>query len=147
MNLHLSVARLASVRLLAAIACLAAGVSFAQDPRAVTAQKAARDWLVLTDMADATASRNAAGAKFKESIDVENWADALAKARAPLGALERRAMLSTKFDTALPDGGPEGEFVLIAYRSTFAQKPESTETVTLERESDGNWRVIGYFIR
>ena len=140
-------ARRASARALIAIACFAAGVSFAQDPRAVTAQKAARDWLALTDKADTAASRDTAGTKFKVAIDSENWARALAKSRTSLGAVERRTVLSTRFDTVLPDGGPEGEFVLIIYRTTFAEKPDSTETVTLEREADGNWRVIGYFIR
>jgi Protein of unknown function (DUF4019) len=146
-NARLSINRRAWLRVLAVGALLAANVSFAQDPRAITAQRVARDWLALTDKADAAGSRDAAGAKFKEAVNVDNWADALAKARVPLGETEQRAVLSTKFDTTLPDGGPTGDFVLIIYRTSFAKKPESTETVTLERESDGNWRVIGYFIR
>jgi hypothetical protein len=139
--------RRASLRLLVAVVSLAASAAFAQDPRAITAQKVARDWLAMTDKADATGSRDAAGTKFKEAVNVEEWTDALAKARVPLGETEQRAVLSTKFDSSLPDGGPAGEFVLIVYRTSFAKKPESTETVTLEREPDGYWRVIGYFIR
>jgi hypothetical protein len=73
--------------------------------------------------------------------------DALQKARGPLGATEQRTIFETTFDKALPDGGPEGEFALVMYRTAFAKKADSVETVTLEREKDGVWRVIGYFIR
>ena len=44
-------------------------------------------------------------------------------------------------------GAPDGEYSLLVFRSTFANKTDSRETVTLEREADGNWRVIGYFVR
>jgi hypothetical protein len=37
--------------------------------------------------------------------------------------------------------------VLLVFRSSFAKKIDSGETVTLEREADGAWRVIGYLIR
>ena len=136
-----------TARALAMLACLAAAVAFAQDPRSVLAQKAAREWLAQTDKVDAAASYDAAGSKFKEAITVDRWEEALQKARAPLGALEQRTTFETSFDKALPGGGPSGEFALVMYRTVFAKKTESTETVTLERERDGTWRVIGYFIR
>ena len=69
------------------------------------------------------------------------------KARTPLGALDQRTIFETTFDKVLPDGGPEGEYALVMYRTAFAKKADSVETVTLEREKDGVWRVIGYFIR
>lgn len=140
-------ARHLAARALVAVACLAAGAAFAQDPRSVLAQKAAREWLAQTDKVDAAASYGAAGAKFKEAITVDRWEEALQKARAPLGALEQRTIFETTFDQALPGGGPPGEFALVMYRTVFARKTDSTETVTLEHERDGTWRVIGYFIR
>lgn len=134
-------------RTLVAIACLVAGTTFAQDPKAGLAQKAARDWLAQTDKIDGAASYAATGAKFKDSVTVDRWTEALQKARGPLGATEQRTIFETTFDKALPDGGPEGEFALVMYRTAFAKKADSVETVTLEREKDGVWRVIGYFIR
>jgi hypothetical protein len=53
-------------------------------------------------------------------------------------------MLSTKFDTVLKDGGPPGDFAVIVFRSSYAKRPETYETITLERERDGVWRVIGF---
>jgi hypothetical protein len=52
-------------------------------------------------------------------------------------------MLSTTFTKQLPDGS-EGEFALVLFRTAFAKKADHRETVMLERESDGVWRVIGY---
>jgi hypothetical protein len=128
------------------IALVVAGAALGQDPRAAQAQAAARDWLNLTDKLNATASFNAAGARFREPIDVEQWTDALAKARAPLGAVEQRTVAETAFDT-VTEGGNQFEIAMVRFRTAFAKKVESSETVTLERDADGSWRVIGYFIR
>jgi hypothetical protein len=141
------VARGVALRALVAIAGLAAGAVLAQDPRAGAAQHAAREWLAQTDKLDAVASYDAAGARFRAPIGVEQWTEALGKARAPLGALVQRTVVETAFDKGSPDGGPEVEIAVIRYRTAFAQKTVSSETVTLELEKDGAWRVIGYFIR
>jgi hypothetical protein len=134
---------------LCALGLLALGstASLAQDPRAAQVQSAARDWLNLTDKLNATASFNAAGARFREPINLEQWTDALTKARAPLGAVDQRTVAETAFDKAAGDGGTEFEIAMVRFRTAFAKKTESSETVTLEHEADGNWRVIGYFIR
>ncbi len=118
----------------------------AQDARTTLAQKTAREWLALADALDVTGSHNAAGARFRNAITSEAWGAALQQARAPLGALDQRSMLSTKFSDKLPDG-PEGEFALVLFRTSFAHHADGRETVTLEREADGSWHVIGYFIR
>ena len=129
--------------------CLSAtgiGSALAQDPRATAAQKQARNWLELTDRGDALASWSAAGKKFQNAISADKWADSLNQVRPPLGALLERTMLSTELTTSFP-GAPDGDYVLLVFRSSFAKKIDSRESVTLEREADGAWRVIGYFIR
>ena len=129
--------------------CLSAtgiGSALAQDPRATAAQKEARSWLELTDRGDALASWSAAGKKFQNVISADKWADSLKEVRPPLGALVERTMLSTELTTSFP-GAPDGDYALLVFRSSFAKKIDSRETVTLEREADGAWRVIGYFIR
>jgi hypothetical protein len=131
---------------LGCIFALAAGAATAQDPRASAAQAAARSWLALADKGDANASWTAGGKKFQEALTPENWALALSDARAPLGALTSRAVLSTRFTNTLP-GGSEGDYALIVFETNFEKKGISRESVTLERGSDGTWRVIGYFIR
>jgi hypothetical protein len=122
------------------------GSALAQDPRGTIAQKEARSWLELTDRGDTLASWSAAGKQFQNAISADKWADSLKQVRPPLGALVERTMLSTQFTTSFP-GAPDGDYVLVLFRSSFANKIDSRETVTLEHEADGTWRVIGYLIR
>ena len=148
MSAHAFATRGVSWCALVAIACLAAGAALAQDPRSGLVQQAARQWLTQTDRLDAAASFAAAGEKFRGPITQDAWADALEKARAPLGAVLQRTIIETAFDRAAPPGGgPEVDIAVILFRTAFAQKPGSTESVTLALDKDGVWRVIGYFIR
>jgi hypothetical protein len=117
----------------------------AQDPRASAGQSAARTWLAITDRHDAAGSYSAAGAKFREAMTADRWAAALKAARDPLGAVERRAVVGTRFQKAVK-GFPPGEYVVIQFRSTFAKRMIALETVTLERDANGTWRVIGYLL-
>jgi len=132
-----------------AIACCfsAAGIgsAFAQDPRATTAQKEARSWLELTDHGDAAGSWRAAGKKFQSAITADRWTESLREVRPPLGELVGRTVMSTQFTKQIP-GAPDGDYALLEFRASFAKKTNSRETVTLEREADDAWRVIGYFI-
>jgi hypothetical protein len=135
--------------LVALAGCLSAtgsGSALAQDPRATAAQQEARSWLALTDRGDALASWSATGKQFQNAISADKWADSLNQVRPPLGALVERTLLSTQFTTSF-QGAPDGDYVLLVFRSSFAKKIDSRETVTLEHEADGAWRVIGYFIR
>ena len=120
--------------------------AFAQDPAATTVQSIARDWLALTDRGDGAASWDAAARQFKNAIARDRWAEALQKTRDPIGALERRTVLSTTFATTFP-GAPDGNYAIVLFRTSFAKKTDAAETVTLEREADDAWRVVGYFIR
>ena len=129
--------------------CLSAigiGSAVAQDPRATTAQKEARRWLDLTDHGDAAESWRTAGKKFQNAITADRWADSLKQVRPPLGEVVERTLLSTQFTRSFP-GAPDGDYALLVFRSSFAKKIDSRETVTLEHEADGAWRVVGYFIR
>jgi hypothetical protein len=101
---------------------------------------------MLTDRGDAAASWRVAGKQFQKAITADQWADSLRQVRPPLGALTDRTVLSTEFTRSFP-GAPEGDYALLVFRSSFATKTDSRETVTLEREADGAWHVIGYFIR
>jgi len=137
-------------RALAALAALAGAAVLrpvrAQDPRASDAVAAARDWLLMTDHGDAAESHKRAGARFRGAIGVRDWQVALARERTPRGAVVQRAVVQTAFQRSLP-GVPDGDFALLQFRTSFAKQTNAGETVTLEREADGAWRVIGYFIR
>ena len=131
---------------LAALAAASvAPASLAQDPRASVAQEVAREWLVLADRKQADAAREAAGAKFRDALTAERWREALAQARGPLGQVTQRTVLATRLTRTLP-GQPDGDYALVAFRTSWANKTVGRELVSLEFEG-GAWRVIGYVIQ
>ena len=134
---------------LAGALCLvlfAASIARAQDPQTTAVQAAAREWLVFVDGGDSRAAWGAAGKKFQSAIAVAGWADALKKEQTRLGRTVRRTVGPTRFQNKLP-GSPDGEYAQVLFNTVFANKANGRETLTLEREEDGKWRVIGYFPR
>jgi hypothetical protein len=132
---------------LACIALLASHGARAQDPRASLAHNAAQKFLALTDANDAKGAWDAAGKQFRDAITPERWGEGLNEVRLPLGALVERTQLSAQFTNNFSGAAAEGEYALLVFRTSFAKRTDSRETVTLEREPDGVWRVIGYLIR
>ena len=126
---------------------LAASGVHAQDPRATAANAAARDWLALVDRDDLAGSYKAAGAKFRKALSEKEWLAAMVKERKPRGAVSARALFQTALNAKVPETYGPGEYALLGFRTSFAQQLDARETVTLEREGDGVWRVIGYFVR
>jgi hypothetical protein len=145
MPMHGTVRRFALGIFLCATMALALAGN-AQDPRASEAQRIAREWLALTDADDGQASWKASGRQFRDAISQERWAASLAKARVPFGALLQRTLQSVQFLREIP-GQPDGDYALLKFRTAFANKAVAEESVTLDREADGAWRVVGYFIR
>ena len=110
------------------------------------AERAALDWLALTDRSAATASWEAAATLFRRAVSEQQWTQSLDAARAPLGAVVDRRIKSAGIATELP-GAPDGEYVVFQFSTTFEHKRTAIETVTPMRDTDGQWRVSGYFIR
>ena len=139
--------RRALLRALALAALPAMPVAYAQDPRASLAVATARDWLALADRNEVKGSHAAAGARFRQALSERAWSAALDKERKPQGALLRRTVYQTWLQRSLPGAKIEGDFAVILFRSAFANQQDAIETLTLERESDDVWRVVGYFVR
>ena len=130
---------------LLALAIAASLPANAQDARSTEAQDAARSWLALADKLDGPGTFAAAGAKFQRTMPVDRWSKALKDSRGPLGATLRRAVVSTQFVDTIP-GGPKGDYALVLFRSSFANRDFAQERLTLENTKKG-WQVIGYFPR
>ena len=131
---------------LLALASFTASGAWAQDPRNSEVQKIARDWLALADKDDGGATWKAAGKKFQAAMSMEQWTGALIEVHRPLGKVVQRAVTGTSYDKSFP-GAPEGDYATIEFRTSFANRVDGRETVTLEREAEGGgWRVIGYSI-
>jgi hypothetical protein len=117
------------------------------DQAAVTqATLASAAWLKLVDAGDYTASYRQASSLFKDHVSEGAWVEQIGAARKPLGAVVSRRVKATRYATSLP-GAPDGQYVVIQYRTSFTNKKSAIETVTPMRERDGEWRVSGYYIR
>lgn len=110
------------------------------------AAQAAREWLALVDGGDYAASWDQADALLRGATTREQWSALLAGVRGTLGDVAERKLLSATFFTSLP-GAPDGEYVVLSFASSFEHKASAVETVTPRLESDGRWRVSGYYLR
>lgn len=110
------------------------------------ADAAARQWLELVDTGKYGESWDASAAYFRGAVTREAWTTAVKGVREPVGALQSRELKSATYATKLP-GAPDGEYVVLQYKSSFATKEGAIETVTPMKEADGTWHVSGYFIK
>jgi hypothetical protein len=127
------------------VAVLAAPVRAADKPEDL-AQSAAESWLKLTDAGNAGASWDQAAKLFKGAVTKEQWTQALAAVRPPLGKVISRKVTARQYSENVP-GGPDGKYVTIQYETVFENKASAVETITPMLDPDGIWRVSGYFIR
>jgi len=127
------------------VAGFAASVGAAEKPEDL-AQAAAESWLKLSDAGDGAATWEQAAKLFKGVVTKEQWTQALAGVRPPLGKVVSRKLTSRQYSEKLP-GAPDGKYVVIQYETVFEKKPSAVETITPMLDPDGVWRVSGYLIR
>jgi hypothetical protein len=109
-------------------------------------QQAAKSWLALTDAGKYAESWQAASPTFQSQVTQDQWTGAAQSVRDPLGKVQKRTLRSGQHTHTLP-GAPAGDYAVISYATDFAKKPAATETVILTHDTDGKWRVSGYFIK
>lgn len=98
------------------------------------ATKSAREWVALVDAQQWEQSWRAAGTLFKSQVTVANWAAAVVPVRKPLGGVSTRVLQSATKQSSLP-GAPAGEYEIVEFKTSFANKKDAVETVVLARES------------
>ncbi|GAC1033637.1 DUF4019 domain-containing protein [Pseudomonas sp. No.21] len=125
------------------LACTLAQATEAQ--KIEQAKAAAGAWLAIADSEDYLRSWQQAASLFRHSVTRYDWINLAVDLRSPLGAVRARTLQSAKYATQLP-GLPDGEYVILEYRSNFEHHSEAVETVTPMRDTDGQWRVAGYYV-
>lgn len=131
------------------VICLSLWTGFAiaqSSEKEKAAVAAAEKWLSLVDSGTYSQSWKEASEYFRNAVNDENWTNALKAARSPLGTLLSRKIQTMTYKTSLP-GAPDGEYVIIQFKTSFYNKKSAVETVTLMLEKDRNWRVSGYYIK
>lgn len=104
------------------------------------AVSAARAWLVLGDQGRWKDGWLATADSFRKVNTAERWAEAATKVRVPMGALVSRTALS-EVSAPTPPNGAE----IVRFRSSFANRADVTETVSLVREG-GTLKVNGIYV-
>ncbi len=119
----------------------------ARNPEAERAAlHAAEVWLELVDQGQYGESWDEAAQYFKKAVSRQTWEESLEAVRTPLGSNTSRTVQSMQYRTSLP-GAPDGDYVVIEFRSSFENKRSAIETVTPMLEEDQTWRVSGYYIK
>jgi hypothetical protein len=140
--------RRAASLLLAVILCGFAGCSgcgsHAQDIDQAT--KAVDAWVKLIDQGDYGQAYDQTGAQFKKMIGKDAWVQQVSPYRTALGKINSRKLESAEYSDSIPDL-QAGQYVLIKYATAFTQKPDSHEEITAQKENDGVWRPLGYYVR
>jgi hypothetical protein len=131
---------------LLAILTLSSGFLSAAGKPEDEAQKAAEQWLSLTDTGDFSESWKTAAEYFQAAVPLEQWQRSLDAVRKPLGEVVSRKFKSAKYTRSLP-GAPDGEYVVLQFETSFARKADAIETVTPMLDKGGRWRVSGYYIK
>ena len=108
--------------------------------------KAAETWLELVDNEEYEQSWEETAGYFKMAVSKGEWNKKVRAVRRPLGNTLYRELKSHKYFTSLP-GAPDGEYVVIQYKTRFENKEFAIETITPMLDKDGSWRVSGYYIK
>jgi hypothetical protein len=124
----------------------AADTHDAEQQAVMEAQAAADFWLAIVDSAGWLQSHTEAAQLFKSSVAPDVWVRKIRAARMPLGPVIARTLTGSQYATTLP-GAPDGEYVVLTYSAKFENKADAVETVTPMKDTDGNWRVSGYYIK
>jgi DNA-binding CsgD family transcriptional regulator len=110
-----------------------------------TSTNSATKWLALLDSKNWVQSWYRSGTLFRSQLSQDKWVTTIKPVRDPLGKVVSRTVGKVTNATSLP-GAPMGEYRLIEFKTNFANKRGSIETVVLAREQ-ANWKVVGYFVR
>lgn len=110
------------------------------------AVEAAEAWLVLVDEGKYGDSWDEAAKFFKSAVKKKEWEQQVKTVRPPFGKAMGREVMGAEYMTSVP-GAPDGEYVVIVFKTKFQKKDEAFETVTPMMDEDGVWRVSGYYIK
>ncbi len=135
----------ACLTLVAVVALSGCGV--VSNPEAeAKAIESAVTWVEIIDGGEYAKSWEEAASFFKGAVKQEEWVKSMQSFRKPFGKNLSRELKSKRYLTTMP-GAPDGEYVIIQFKASFENKKSAIETITPMLDSDGQWRVSGYYMK
>ena len=110
------------------------------------ASTAELSWLALVDTGKYAESWKLASSSFRKVVPEEKWTTGIGGVRSPLGNVLHREPMNATYSTHLP-GAPDGHYVITQYRTRFENKVDAVETVVAQKDTDGIWRISGYYVK
>jgi hypothetical protein len=126
----------------------APGTQQANDPHAadeLAAQRQALGFLGYLDQGRFADSYAYTGMLIRAQLDRDAFSTQIQKTREGTGALQSRELIDAGYTTAV-SGAPEGQYVVLHYHASFANRQDAVETLWLSL-AKGYWRVVGYNIK
>ena len=117
-----------------------------EERKVSAASTVATAWLGRVDCGEYGESWEDSASFFREHVSRDDWISTMVSVRQPFGRLISRDVRATRYTTNLPRA-PKGEYVIIQFGTSFAEKRRCVETVTPMLDVDGMWRVSGYYIK
>jgi Protein of unknown function (DUF4019) len=111
----------------------------------LAAQRQALGFLGYLDHGRFADSYAYTGMLIRTQVDRESFSSQLEKARAGVGPVQSRELMDANYQTTV-QGAPEGQYVVLHYHTSFANRQDAVETLTLAL-AKGYWRVSGYYIK
>ena len=99
-------------------------------------------WLELVDNGRYRDAWQLGSTYFKRVVPVDDWVQAMETHRAPLGAVDTRALREATRTDTLP-GAPDAPYVVFNFQTVFTDRTTAVETVTAEREGS-SWLIAGH---
>ena len=112
----------------------------------VLAVESAQQWLAIIDAGKYAEGWENSSEYMKNAVTKDFFKQSLHGVRSPLGSMKNRVLDSAQYTTSLP-GSPDGEYVVIQFKTEFENKAYGVETITAQKEKDGQWRIAGYYIK
>ena len=110
------------------------------------AREATKPWLEMMDEGEYERCWDEAAPWFRENVGSrEMWLAKAHETRNPLGEMNFRELNHTTYATN-PIGAPDGEYTVVVYSSSW-DAGNIYETVSMQRQPDGSWGVVGYHVK
>ena len=111
-----------------------------------SAYEATKPWIALMDKGDYEKSWDEAAPWFRDTVGSRDmWIAKAHETRDPLGEMKFRELKTTTYATN-PIGAPDGEYTIVVYSSSW-DAGNIFETVSMQRQADGSWGVVGYHVK
>lgn len=111
-----------------------------------SSQKNVENWLTLVDQGRYDLSWEEGAKKFQMTMPKDGWVKIVESWREPLGALEKRNLADIRV-AENPPGMPAGQYLVYVYQSSFQNKKDVVEVLTITQNETGEWKVLTYNLK